>query len=130
MRIALQLGEHSLVLLLQVLLSDLIDDPSGKFLKVKLIQKKSCTAVKPAYFFDAGAKVEWIPNPEKLSTSPPGVKIAYAHTAHHTGTAAWPARAPRPQPPPLPGRGGEGVAVPTGGCAAGAWRCCWCAWLY
>jgi len=60
----------------QVLLSDLIDDPSGKFLKVKLIQKKSCTAVKPAYFFDAGAKVEWIPNPEKLSTSPPGVKIA------------------------------------------------------
>merc|ERR1711871_1815419 len=60
----------------QVLLSDLIDDPSGKFLKVKLIQKKACTAVKPAYFFDAGAKVEWIPNPEKLTPSAPGVKIA------------------------------------------------------
>ena len=63
-------------IIVQVLLSDLIDDPSGKFLKVKLIQKKACAAVKPAYFFDAGAKVEWTPNPEKLSTSPPGVKIA------------------------------------------------------
>merc|ERR1719454_1620716 len=62
-------------IVVQVLLSDLIEDPSGKFLKVKLIQKKDC-AVKPAYFFDAGAKIEWIPNPEKLSTSPPGVKIA------------------------------------------------------
>merc|ERR1711908_201394 len=40
-------------IVVQVLMSDLIDDPSGKFLKVKLIQKKSCTAVKPAYFFDA-----------------------------------------------------------------------------
>merc|ERR1719472_316941 len=62
-------------IVIQVLLSDLIDDPTGKFLKVKLIQKKDCAA-KPAYFFDAGAKVEWIPNPDKLSTSPPGVKIA------------------------------------------------------
>merc|ERR1719238_963785 len=62
-------------IVVQVLLSDLIDDPSGKFLKVKLIQSKKCAA-KPAYFFDAGAKVEWTPNPEKLSTSPPGVKIA------------------------------------------------------
>merc|ERR1712006_26625 len=39
------------------------------------IQKKDC-AVPPAYFFDKGSKVEWIPNPEKLSTTAPGVKIA------------------------------------------------------
>merc|ERR1719364_504737 len=38
-------------IIVQVLLSDLIDDPSGKFLKVKLIQSKSA-AVPPAYFFD------------------------------------------------------------------------------
>merc|ERR1719453_1337656 len=51
-------------IVVQVLPSDLIDDPSGKFLKVKLIQKKDAKAVKPAYFFDEGAKVEWIPNPD------------------------------------------------------------------
>merc|ERR1719453_1967665 len=62
-------------IIVQVLLSDLIDDPTGKFLKVKLIQKKSAP-VSPAYFFDEGAKVEWIPNPSKLTTSAPGVKIA------------------------------------------------------
>jgi len=62
-------------IVVQVLLSDIIDDPTGKFLKVKLIQKKEC-AVKPAYFFDEGAKIEWTPNADKLSTSAPGVKIA------------------------------------------------------
>merc|ERR1719252_382261 len=62
-------------IIVQVLLSDLINDPTGKFLKVKLIQKKSAP-VKPAYLMDEGAKVEWIPNNEKLRTSEPGVKIA------------------------------------------------------
>merc|ERR1719428_1142568 len=37
-------------IVVQVLLSDLIDDPTGKFLKVKLIQKKTMP-VSPAYFF-------------------------------------------------------------------------------
>ena len=32
--------------------------------------------IKPAYFFDEGSKVEWVPNPDKLTTNPPGVKIA------------------------------------------------------
>jgi len=62
-------------IIIQVLLSDLIDDPTGKFLKVKLIQKKGL-AIKPAYFFDEGASIEWTPNSEKLTTSAPGVKIA------------------------------------------------------
>merc|ERR1712023_621387 len=43
-------------IVVQVLLSDLIDDPTGKFLKVKLIQKKDAAA-SPAYFFDEGATV-------------------------------------------------------------------------
>jgi len=60
---------------IQVLLSDLIDDPTGKFLKVKMIQKKGLSAVAPAYFFDEGSTVEWTPNPTKLTTSAPGVKI-------------------------------------------------------
>merc|ERR1719181_2628703 len=62
-------------IVVQVLLSDLIDDPTGKFLKVKLIQKKDAP-IKPAYFSDEGATVEWTPNPSKLTTKPPGVKIA------------------------------------------------------
>ena len=62
-------------IIVQVLLSDLIDDPTGKFLKVKLIQKDSVYVVKPAYFFDEGSSIEWTPNPEKLTTSAPGVKI-------------------------------------------------------
>jgi len=60
---------------IQVLLSDLIDDPTGKFLKVKMIQKKGLSAVSPAYFFDEGSSIEWTPNPTKLTTSAPGVKI-------------------------------------------------------
>merc|ERR1719331_3569291 len=62
-------------IIVQVLLSDLIDDPTGKFLKVKLIQSKSAP-VQPAYLFDEGATVEWTPNKEKLRTSDPGVKLA------------------------------------------------------
>merc|ERR1711871_1522717 len=61
-------------IVVQVLLSDLIDDPTGKFLKVKLIQKNGL-AVKPAYFFDEGSSIEWTPNSEKLTTSAPGVLI-------------------------------------------------------
>merc|ERR1711968_345628 len=62
-------------IVVQVLLSDLIDDPTGKYLKVKLIQKKD-GPVPPAYFFDEGASVTWEPNPSKLTTNAPGVKIA------------------------------------------------------
>jgi len=62
-------------IIVQVLLSDLVDDPTGSILKVKLIQKKGLV-VPPAYFFDEGANVEWVPNPEKLTTKAPGVKIA------------------------------------------------------
>ena len=61
-------------IVLQVLLSDLIDDPTGSILKVKLIQKKGLK-VAPAYFFDEGATVEWVPNPSKLTTKEPGVLI-------------------------------------------------------
>lgn len=61
---------------LQVLLSDLIDDKSGKFLKVKFIQKKLCTVCESPFLFDKGSKVTWTPNGEKLTTSPPGVVLA------------------------------------------------------
>ncbi len=38
----------------------------------------ACTCLPRRYFFDEGSKIEWTPNSGKLSTSKPGVKIAYA----------------------------------------------------
>jgi len=63
-------------IIVQVLFSDLIDDPTGKFLKVKLIMKNSLKSVSPAFLMDEGASVEWVPNPDKLTTTAPGVKFA------------------------------------------------------
>merc|ERR1719484_203808 len=60
-------------IVIQVLLSDLIEDPTGKFLKVKLITKNSIKQVSPAYMMDEGADVTWTPNSDKLSTKEPGV---------------------------------------------------------
>jgi len=63
-------------IIIQVLMSDLTDDDSGKYLKVKYIQKKSCTVCESPFLFDKGSKVEWTPNSDKLTTSEPGVKFA------------------------------------------------------
>ena len=57
----------------QVLFSDLIDDPTGKYLKVKLITKNKLTKIAPPYLMDEGAEVTWTPNGDKLTTSAPGV---------------------------------------------------------
>jgi len=62
-------------IVIQVLMSDLIDDQSGKYLKVKYIQKKSVTVCKAPYLFDQGSKVTWTPNSEKL-TSTEGVVLS------------------------------------------------------
>jgi phosphoribulokinase len=63
-------------IIIQVLLSDITDDQSGKFLKVKYIQKKACTTVSTPFLFDKGSKISWTPNGEKLTTSAPGVVFA------------------------------------------------------
>jgi len=62
-------------IVVQVLFSDLIDDPTGKFLKVKLITKNSIKQVSPPFLMDEGAEVTWIPNGDKLTTTAPGVKF-------------------------------------------------------
>jgi phosphoribulokinase len=62
-------------IVIQVLMSDLIEDTTGKFLKVKYIQKKSVSCVSQPYLFDEGSKVCWTPNPAKL-TSTDGVALA------------------------------------------------------
>nr|AAX13966.1 chloroplast phosphoribulokinase [Prymnesium parvum] len=60
-------------IIVQVLFSDLIDDPTGKFLKVRLITKNNLKHISPAYLMDEGASITWKPNPNKLTTSAPGV---------------------------------------------------------
>merc|ERR1711990_695268 len=62
-------------IVVQVLFSDLIDDPTGKFLKVKLITKNSLKDISPPFLMDEGADVTWIPNGDKLTFSDPGVKF-------------------------------------------------------
>merc|ERR1719486_296809 len=56
-------------IVVQVLFSDIVDDKSGKYLKVKYVQKKSVTCVAQPYLFDAGSKISWPPNAAKLSSS-------------------------------------------------------------
>lgn len=51
----------------------MIDDPTGKFLKVKLICKNKLTCMSKPYMMDEGSSITWKPNPSKLSTSKPGV---------------------------------------------------------
>jgi len=63
-------------IIIQVLLSDLIKDSTGKFLKVKYIQKKSVTVCETPFLFDKGSKITWTPNGDKLTTSAPGVRIS------------------------------------------------------
>merc|ERR1711988_444375 len=60
-------------IVVQVLLSDLVDDPTGKTLKVKYIQKKSIGVCERPFLFDQGSTIEWTPNGEKLSTKEGGV---------------------------------------------------------
>jgi len=68
-----QKGKADIVI--QVLMSDVVPDGSGKFLKVKFIQKKGIEMLEPAYLMDEGADVVWTPNAAKLA-SEVGVKLA------------------------------------------------------
>merc|ERR1711988_1686822 len=60
-------------IIIQVLMSDLVDDPTGKVLKVKYIQKKALGVCERPFLFDQGSTIEWTPNGEKLSTKEGGV---------------------------------------------------------
>jgi len=62
-------------IVIQVLMSEVVPDGTGKFLKVKFIQKKDCKVLDPAYLMDEGSTISWTPNSEKLA-SKVGVKLA------------------------------------------------------
>merc|ERR1719300_96576 len=62
-------------IIIQVLMSYVVPDGSGKYLKVKFIQRKDNKNLSPAYLMDEGSSVSWTPNAAKLA-SEVGVKLA------------------------------------------------------
>merc|ERR1719155_416412 len=62
-------------IVIQVLMSEVVPDGSGKYLKVKFIQKNDCEVLDCAYLMDEGSSIAWTPNAEKLA-SEVGVKLA------------------------------------------------------
>ncbi|TFJ84739.1 hypothetical protein NSK_003771 [Nannochloropsis salina CCMP1776] len=59
---------------IQVLPTELTNDPEGKILRVRLIQKETGD-YQPVYLFDQGSTVSWIPCGTKLTCSYPGIKL-------------------------------------------------------
>ncbi|XP_052153661.1 phosphoribulokinase, chloroplastic-like [Oryza glaberrima] len=53
------------------------DGDEGKVLRVKLIMKEGVEHFAPAYLFDEGSTISWIPCGRKLSCSYPGIKFSY-----------------------------------------------------
>jgi phosphoribulokinase len=53
------------------------DDKEGKILRTRLIQKEGVANFEPAYLFDEGSTISWVPCGRKLTCSFPGIKFAY-----------------------------------------------------
>jgi len=68
--------------IIQVLPSQLVNDPEGKILRVRFIQKFGKKLFDPCYLFDEGSTLSWIPCGRKLTCSYPGIKMYY-------GTDNW-----------------------------------------
>lgn len=53
------------------------DEKEGKVLRVRMIQKEGVKLYDPAYLFDEGSTISWIPCGRKLTCSFPGIKFQY-----------------------------------------------------
>ncbi len=63
---------------LQVLPTQLIkDDKERKVLRVQMIQRDEVEGFEPAYLFDEGSTIDWIPCGRKLTCSYPGIRMHY-----------------------------------------------------
>ncbi|GAB4380553.1 MAG: phosphoribulokinase [Elainellaceae cyanobacterium] len=63
---------------IQVLPTRLIpDDKERRVLRVRLMQKDGVEGFEPAYLFDEGSTIDWIPCGRKLTCSYPGIKMHY-----------------------------------------------------
>jgi phosphoribulokinase len=63
---------------IRVLPTNLIkDDKERKVLRVQMIQKDGVEGFEPAYLFDEGSTINWIPCGRKLTCSYPGIRMSY-----------------------------------------------------
>ena len=53
-----------------------LDPEDKKTLRVRCIQKDGVTDFSPAFFFDEGSDIEWVPAASKLASTDPGIKLA------------------------------------------------------
>lgn len=69
---------------LQVLPTNLIkDDTERKVLRVQMIQRDGVEGFDPAYLFDEGSTIDWVPCGRKLTCSYPGIKMHYGPNAYY-----------------------------------------------
>ncbi|WP_017328005.1 phosphoribulokinase [Synechococcus sp. PCC 7336] len=70
---------------IEVLPTDLLPelDKEHKILKVRLIQTEGVDNFEPAYLFDEGSTIDWIPCGTKLTCSYPGIKLHYGPSTFH-----------------------------------------------
>ncbi|KAK9815016.1 hypothetical protein WJX73_004930 [Symbiochloris irregularis] len=70
--------------IIQVLPTQLIpEDKEGKVLRVRMIQKEGVKRFSPAYLFDEGSTISWIPCGRKLTCSFPGIKFFYGPDTYY-----------------------------------------------
>jgi phosphoribulokinase len=63
---------------IQILPTQLIpNDTERKVLRVRLVQKEGRPGFRPAYLFDEGSTISWIPCGRKLTCSYPGIRLFY-----------------------------------------------------
>ena len=69
---------------IQVLPTELIkDDKERKVLRVQMIQRDSVEGFEPAYLFDEGSTIDWVPCGRKLTCSYPGIKMHYGPDVYY-----------------------------------------------
>ena len=69
---------------IQVLPTELIkDDKERKVLRVQMIQRDGVEGFEPAYLFDEGSTIDWIPCGRKLTCSYPGIKMHYGPDVYY-----------------------------------------------
>ena len=69
---------------IQVLPTQLIkEDKERKVLRVQMIQRDGIENFEPAYLFDEGSTINWIPCGRKLTCSYPGIKMYYGPDSYY-----------------------------------------------
>lgn len=69
---------------IQILPTRLIpNDTERKVLRVRLVQKDDVKSFEPAYLFDEGSTIDWIPCGRKLTCSYPGIRMFYGPDTYY-----------------------------------------------